>query len=203
MQNKIIGIVGFIGSGKGTVGNHLVLQHGFSKVSFAASLKDAVSSIFGWPRYLLEGETNESRVWRELPDGYWSEKLGKPVTPRWVMQNIGTNVMRDHFHENIWIWSLEKKLLNQNNNVVITDVRFSNEIEVIKKLGGETFWVKRDPDPPWLKTALTNKKSMAELWPDVHNSEYDWLHASKHSIITNNSTLVDLYQQIDKLITNY
>lgn len=200
MSNKIIGIVGFIGSGKGTVGNHLVLQHGFSKVSFAASLKDAVSAIFGWPRHLLEGETKESREWRELPDSYWSEKLGKVVTPRWILQNIGTNVMRDHFHENIWIWSLEKKLMNLGHNVVITDVRFSNEINVIKKLGGETFWVKRDPDPPWLQTALTNKKAMTTLWPDVHNSEYDWLQSNNHAIITNNSTLVDLYKQVDELI---
>jgi ABC-type oligopeptide transport system ATPase subunit len=57
----IIGIVGFAGSGKGTVGDILVNDHDFTKLSFADAVKDATSAIFGWPRHLLEGDTNESR----------------------------------------------------------------------------------------------------------------------------------------------
>lgn len=61
----IVGICGLIGSGKGTVADMLVGEFGFTKISFADSLKDAVAAVFGWPRNLLEGDTDESRSWRE------------------------------------------------------------------------------------------------------------------------------------------
>lgn len=57
----LIGVVGFAGSGKGTVADILVRDHGFKKLSFADALKDAVATIFGWERHLLEGDTDESR----------------------------------------------------------------------------------------------------------------------------------------------
>ena len=71
----IIGITGFIGSGKGTVANMFV-ERGCSEDSFAAPLKDLTSSIFGWPRHLMEGDTVESRDFRETPDLYWTKKTG-------------------------------------------------------------------------------------------------------------------------------
>ena len=54
----LIGVVGLIGSGKGTVSDRLVEQHGYQKDSFAKSLKDAVASMFNWDRNLLEGDTD-------------------------------------------------------------------------------------------------------------------------------------------------
>ncbi len=90
----LIGVVGLIGSGKGTVADRIEQKHGFRKDSFAKSLKDAVSSMFNWDRELLEGKGNASREWREQPDKFWSEKFGKEVTPRWVLQYFGTEVMR-------------------------------------------------------------------------------------------------------------
>ena len=84
----LIGIVGLIGSGKDTVAKRLVDKHGFVKDSFAKSLKDAVSAMFNWDRSMLEGDTKFSRDWREQPDAFWSEKLGKTVTPRWVLQPV-------------------------------------------------------------------------------------------------------------------
>jgi hypothetical protein len=70
----IIGICGLIGSGKGSVGDILVEQ-GFTKVSFADKLKDGVATIFGWNRAMLEGDTDESRNWREQPDDFGHKKL--------------------------------------------------------------------------------------------------------------------------------
>ena len=100
----IIVIAGLIGSGKDTTADYLVNVHGFRKESFAGSLKDAVSDIFGWDRVLLEGQTQHSREWREQIDEWWSERLEQPkLTPRWVLQYVGTDVMRKWFHNDIWV----------------------------------------------------------------------------------------------------
>ena len=103
----IIGITGLISSGKDTIANYLTTFHGFKKESFANSLKDAVASVFGWDREMLEGTTTSSREWREQVDPWWSARLDIPdLTPRWVLQNWGTEVCRKGFHDDIWIASL-------------------------------------------------------------------------------------------------
>jgi hypothetical protein len=99
----IIGICGLIGSGKGTVADHLVEEYGFQKVSFADALKDATAQMFEWPRHLLEGDTVESRKWRETPDAFWTNELGYEVTPRYVLQKFGTECMRVGFYDGVWL----------------------------------------------------------------------------------------------------
>ena len=49
----IIGVCGFIGSGKDTIADYLTNFHGFRRESFAGSLKDAVAQVFGWDRTML------------------------------------------------------------------------------------------------------------------------------------------------------
>ena len=56
----IVGLVGWIGSGKNTVANILTEKHNFNPDSFAAPLKDATAQIFNWPRKTLEGDTDHS-----------------------------------------------------------------------------------------------------------------------------------------------
>lgn len=205
-MNKLIGLCGFIGSGKGTVAKILVEEHGFVEDSFAATLKDAVAAVFGWPRHMLEGDTAESREWREQVDPWWSEKMGKPVTPRWVLQYWGTDLCRTHFHADIWILSLERKILNSANNVVIADCRFPNEVSMIKRLGGEVWRVKRGPEPVWYQDAINfntgpskigwamGKHRLQEL--DVHPSEYSWVGSNFDRILENESTIDTLRELI-------
>ena len=123
----IIGICGLIGSGKGTVADHLVDRYGFQKVSFADALKDATAQMFEWPRELLEGDTVESRTWRETPDEFWSSELGYTVTPRFVLQKFGTECMRVGFYDGVWVSIVKRKILNNPTvNWVIPDTRFPN-----------------------------------------------------------------------------
>jgi hypothetical protein len=145
---RIIAFTGKAGCGKDTAANILVDNYGFTKMSFAASLKDAVSSIFSWPRDMLEGITQESREWREQKDEWWSNRLSMEITPRKILQTWGTDLCRDKFHQDIWIASLEKKLidLHNNSNIVITDCRFENEAAIIRKLGGKIIHIQRDID---------------------------------------------------------
>lgn len=134
MSELIIGICGFEGSGKDTFANALVTRYNFTKLSFSSILKDVVSSLFGWDRQMLEGDTQESREWREKVDEYWDTELGIPgFSPRVALRTIGTDVMRNHFNPNIWMIALKKKILSLKR-VVITDCRFENEVEFLRNL---------------------------------------------------------------------
>ena len=87
----IIGITGFMGSGKDTVAEMFV-DKGAVKDSFAAPLKDLCASVFGWDRHMLEGDTVPSRDFRETADIYWTRKLGiDNFTPRLALQLLGTD----------------------------------------------------------------------------------------------------------------
>ena len=201
-QKTIIGVVGLIGSGKGTVGDYLAHHRGFVNLSFASALKDAVSVIFGWDRDMLEGNTPPSRVWRELPDEFWTAKLGRVITPRLVLQEIGTEVMRKHWHPNIWVDSLEKQITNSTQSVVITDVRFPNEADLISRLGGKIIWVRKDPLPDWfLQVQAGHITEDIEL--TVHESERAWIGTAIDHIIENTGTLQELYEKIDQLFPDH
>ena len=200
----IIGICGFIGSGKDTIADYLVNLHGFRRESFASSLKDAVSAIFGWNRELLEGRTKESRAWRETKDEWWSNRLGKEITPRWVLQYWGTEVIRQGFHDHMWIASVENKLRTSKDNVVITDCRFKNEIDAIHAQGGKIVWVQRGIIPHWYDIATQANKgdTKALAWlknEGIHASEYSWAGTVFDMIISNNGSIEDLYSQLKNL----
>ena len=172
----IIGVCGLIGAGKDTIADYLVNIHEFRRESFAGTLKDAVSAVFGWDRVMLEGRTRASREWREEPDAWWSERLGQNITPRWVLQYWGTEVCRRGFHDDIWIASLEHKLQHSRDNVVISDCRFPNEIAAIRRAGGHVVRVVRGPDPDWFSAATAHLK-LAQPLPDglPHASEWAWV----------------------------
>ena len=200
----IIGIVGHIGSGKDTVGNFITQSVGKTgrTDSFAAPLKDLCSSIFGWPRHLLEGNTMESREFRETPDIFWTRKTGiDNFTPRLALQLVGTDVLRDHFHNDIWINSLEYRLrkISDSDTVVVTDARFTNELDIIKHLCGTIIWVQRGELPAWYETAVeanggnvVSKRIMTTRYRDVHQSEWNWAGYPVDHIIRNTGTLEDL-----------
>jgi hypothetical protein len=192
--------------------------HGFRRDSFATTLKDAVSAVFGWDRLMLEGRTAESRAWREQVDTWWAQRLNMPhLTPRWILQHWGTDVLRNHFNDDIWIASLEHKLQRSTDNVVISDVRFPNEIKAIRRAGGYIYWIQRGELPPWYECALTENttheydqwllqdahKLMEQSWPQVHNSEWAWVGQSFDAVIDNNHSVDELYDQLKNLVQDH
>ena len=204
----IIGICGFIGSGKDTVADYLVNFHEFRRESFANTLKDAVAAVFGWDRTMLEGRTKEAREWREQVDPWWAERLAMPtLTPRWVLQYWGTEVCRRAFHDDIWIASLENKLRNSKDNVVISDCRFPNEIQSIRDAGGRIVWVQRGELPDWYDTAVEANRGHNYAVQDlkmrkIHASETAWVGTEFDTIIDNNQSIDDLYQQAKSIVSN-
>lgn len=209
----IVGLVGFIGCGKDTAADYLVNYHRFRRDSFANTLKDAVANVFGWDRTLLEGRTKESREWRETIDQWWAERLGMPsLTPRWILQYWGTEVCRIGFHDDIWIASLENKLRKTKDNVVISDVRFPNEIKAIRNAGGIVVRIKRGPDPDWIHDAVNanrdpshplhikGKMQLEKL--KIHSSETAWIGSPVDYELYNNGTIADLFEEVESLIKN-
>ena len=200
----IIGLVGNIGNGKGTVADILVERHAFIKESFANSVKDACAVIFGWNRGLLEGDTLESRAWREETDPWWSEKLGRPFSPRLALQLMGTEAGRDVFHPDLWVHTVLRRC-KPNQYYVIADVRFPNEINAIKDSGGKIIRVRRGDDPEWFSLArecntLNKPEIMRNAYPEVHYSEWAWIGQHYDVVMDNNCSLDELKIRVDKLV---
>jgi hypothetical protein len=207
----IIGISGYIGSGKDTVADYLTTFKGFKRMSYAGPLKDAVAAIFNWDRGMLEGTTKTSREWRDQVDPWWAERLDiKHLTPRWVLQQWGTEVGRRAFHDDIWIASIENQLRTTKDHVVISDCRFPNELKSIKRMGGITIRVSRGDNPPWHDAAIAFSKGYYTAgYPEamkaleehkVHASEYSSVGLDYDYRIDNNGTIDELHRQVNSII---
>ena len=210
----IIGVCGFIGSGKDTIADYLTNFHGFRRESFANSLKDAVANVFSWDRTMLEGRTKQAREWREQVDPWWAERLNMPdLTPRLMLQLWGTEVCRKGFHDDIWIASLENKLRTSTDDIVISDCRFPNEIKSIRNAGGIVIRVKRGSDPEWYNDACDmNAGDKCMNWSlatsrmtklGIHASETAWCGTKFDAVIPNDTTIDDLFEQVKGLVLNH
>jgi dephospho-CoA kinase len=182
---KLIGITGKKRSGKDTIGEYLIKEHGFIRLSFADALKDLSRIVFGFNDEQLYGDK------KEIVDEYWKH------TPREILQKLGTEIFRievpkvlSNIDKNIWVNVVERKMLNilkenKDAKFVITDVRFSNELEFLKKYDGISIRVNRDLE----NNDFSNHES--ELSIDKLDVDYD---------IDNNNTLEDLYKKTDSIL---
>jgi hypothetical protein len=153
---KIIAFAGLQGAGKDTAAAYLIEKYGYTKISFSAALKDMVARVFHMDRETLEGVTPEARAEREEVDSWWSDKLGRDVSPRDILIEIGTDVMRNQFDQRIWTLSVQRQLelMPANSKLVFTDARFFNELELVKSMGGKSFGIYRKL-PKWLDDAYS------------------------------------------------
>ena len=204
----IIGITGLISSGKGTVADILVEEHNYIKLSFADKLKDGVATVFGWERSMLEGDSVESREWRETVDEFWTNETGREITPRLVLQEFGTDCMRNGFYDGVWVSLVKQEIINNpDNNYIVPDVRFPNEIKIIKSLNGEVWNVRRGELPEWWGTAIldnqTNSTLMKDNHPEVHQSEWRWISTNDtfDKILYNDDSIKALYSKISDTLS--
>jgi len=189
----IIGLCGFKSSGKDTIANYLVQQHGFKRLTFASAVKDILSIIFGWPRDRLEGLTQEDREWREQIDPWWSTALNIPtLSPRFTMQYLATDLFRNHFHPDIWVKIIQNQL-NQNENIVISDCRFHNEINMILRNQGKIIHIHRNT-PKWFYK-YRQGIDVDEV-KNIHCSEIEWIRCYSDYDIENNDSITELHDKI-------
>lgn len=119
----IIGFAGRAGAGKTTAAKHLVQHHGFVRVRFAGPLK-AMMRALGCTEEEVDG------AGKELP----CDLLGGR-TPRQAMQWLGTEWGRDMIAPDLWTRAWEYAAAGKPR-VVVDDVRFPNEVEALRRLGG-------------------------------------------------------------------
>lgn len=199
----IIGICGFQSSGKDTVAEFLIKEYGFKKLSFASALKDIVAIMFGWSRDKLEGLTKEDREWREQIDPWWSKSLKMPLlSPRYVLQYFGTDLFRNHWHTDIWVKVLENQIISLiesdlNANIVITDCRFENEINMLLRYKAKIIQIHRNM-PSWFYKYKMGIE--VEETNYMHPSEIKWIRCFADYEIENNGSKEDLYKSVKKYI---
>ena len=131
---SVLGITGRAGSGKTTAADVLV-KAGWKRVKMAGPLKDMLRSIGLTDRH-IEGDLKE--VPCDLLCGQ---------TPRHAMITLGTEWGRDIIGGNLWVGLARQRIMqamSEGYNVVVDDVRFNNEADIIRDLGGTVLEIRRD-----------------------------------------------------------
>lgn len=198
--SMIIGISGKAQSGKDVVGSYITSKVNGKPLKFADRLKDMVCILLGCDRVQLENETFKATP---LGEEWWyyksrhgtlipytdsnrknTEDLVK-LTPRMLLQKLGTECGRQIIHPNIWINTLLRDVDTSKINV-ITDVRFLNEITALRSVD-ETIMIRIQRD----SIKQTNHASETELDNVVDSFNY---------VIDNNGTIQELYKKIDSIL---
>lgn len=176
----LIGFAGRAGCGKDTAANYLAREMGFKTMAFAAPLKKTAAALFGLP----EGYFHD-RDLKERPLEDWDG-----LSPRHMLQLLGTEAVRNTFGTDFWIkrWMNEYRGLALCCDVAVTDVRFNNEAQAIRDLGGTIVHIVRvDPND-------LDDKALA------HASEGGVSMSLADYVINNEGSLNDLYDKLDSMM---
>lgn len=163
-------------SGKSTVANYLVNFYGYRRIPFAGLLKEMMR-----PLYKAQGYSDEDIHGFETIDKDAELHIG--TTPRRLYQTIGTEWGRNCINESLWIRLWAMQAMDSNCPVVVDDMRFPNEYQAVRALGGKTLKV-YNPN----MTRLTNHASEGAL----DNCDFD------HTIV-NVGSLADLYYKVGEI----
>lgn len=166
---------------------------------FADKLKDIVCMLIGCTRAQLEDRDFKEKelgeewwLWRENITGklfpYYGHEINDYIliklTPRLLLQILGTDCGRDIIHPNIWVNSLMSEyhekydvaeefeggrvsIYPEDSNWIITDTRFPNELKAIKDKGGISIKVVRYPDIKIQKSGNENDYELVKF--DINN----------------------------------
>ena len=168
-EAKLIAFTGPAGCGKSTAAQ-ILLSKGWKRVKFASVLKDMCRAM-GLTDSQIEGDLKEQPI----------PNLG--VSPRWIMQSLGTNWGRELIHPDLWVNMTHYKvfdLLEGGHNVVIDDCRFDNESNMVRNLGGKV-------------VKINGRSSLNDAHVSESGCSYDF-------VIDNNGTLEDLEKAVDDLV---
>jgi dephospho-CoA kinase len=133
-----IGLSGWARSGKDTVADYLVEQHGFTRVAFADPMREALLALD--PYIPIWGGSMKLSTLVKISG--WDKLKENSPEVRELLQRMGTEVGRELFHPNFWVDQAMKKA-GQYDKVVFSDCRYLNEANAIKNLNGKVWRISR------------------------------------------------------------
>lgn len=188
---RILAVYGKRFSGKTTIAEYLVQHYGFQEFSFASYLKQACCVMFGF-----SSEQVTDPILKETVDPYWG------VTPRAVLQTVGTDLFRDRLPQllpqlhSIWVRRLVQDVQQHHRNhpdqpVVISDLRFPDEYKTMRDLGAYLVKVSR-PAPAFdihVASGHTSETALDNIF--IYTPD---------RLLMNDSTKQNLYAQVDRVV---
>lgn len=180
----IIGLCGYKNSGKDAVAAYLIKTYDFERKAFADPLKHSVAALLNIPMQDVDKFKNDPEMYVDLrPNnpGYFSESR---LSFREFLQRYGTEAHRDVFGKGFWLDATLPIKSYVGKSIVVTDVRFQNEADRIKELGGLLVQV-------YKPTIDVN---------DDHPSETEHLKFKFDHTITNRGTMTLLFDKIEMMM---
>ena len=195
LSQPLIALGGRLRSGKDCVADRLVAEHGFIKMGMSDALHEALLAIDpGVHVGEAHAYAHSAPVgWQQYSDlieavGYVETKTVPEV--RRLLQKLGTEVGRDMIGENVWVNIMASKIVGHlcaGRPVVVTGIRFPNEVGMVRDLEGTAVWIDRPGVDAHSGTAS-------------HSSENSVGADDFMVIIKNDSTLEDLRLKADELV---
>lgn len=200
MTATLVGIGGFAQTGKDTVADHLVAEHGWQKEYMSRALETALLKLNPWVN-IVPGNWKQG-AWPKGPLAYetWiryaslHHLVGYEVSKncldvRDYLQKLGTEIGRNMFHSDVWVrWAFRQvdEAMEAGRSVAITGIRFPNELEWVAERGGHLVWIDRPGFGP----------------VNSHDSDNLLNHSHFSLRIPNDGTPEDLYRCVDRLVRN-
>jgi hypothetical protein len=177
---KLIGLTGAIGSGKTTVASILCQNHKYTELTFKGAMVACLAHVFNCGEDIFY-----DRELKELPNAFL---FGN--SPRQIMQTFGTDWGRKQVHNDIWVKRVELAIavFKEHKCLVISDVRFENEAQMIKRLGGQIWKIERKDNPFSVDTS--------------HESEQGFCLSLIDKIVKNPNNMPDLEVLINLVLAN-
>ena len=174
MKKMIIGLVGKKGSGKDTMADFLVENYHFKQYAYAEPLKKLCQDLF----CLTDAQVN-CHALKETIDERWNK------SPRQILQQVGTDLFRKHYDENIWVKILKEKLKmeSKDQNIVVSDIRHQNELDTVTEF--KNFVIFRIVRP-------------GHDASDPHSTENNTLTYENMITIDNNGSIQEFHEKIKK-----
>jgi len=175
-MTTFIGLSGWAKSGKDTVAQYLVENHGFTRISFADPMREALLALDPYVPYM----GLHMRLSGVIHFRGWDNAKRDVPEIRELLQRFGTEVGRNMFGQDFWVNQAIEKA-TRYEKVVFSDCRYNNEADAVKAIGGVVWRIFRP------EVSAVND----------HTSEQDLNNYPFDSHIQNDSTLENLHTLIE------
>lgn len=180
----LIGLHGAGGSGKDTVADYLVKQYGFKRVAFADKLKELALELNPYFATLYSDLKSlvEDNGWDIAKESSYRMLQGAPweYPVREYLQTLGVS-MREVFGPDFWVDQVSEDVdghwLEDYANVVITDVRFPNELQFINESLGQTWVITGRQRQSVIGSSHASEQRLEGITLGISNTGgFDWLY---------------------------